>query len=133
VLVPCSHEGCGENVPRGTRYCDKHRGAPANSLASDPVREWYNSPPWRRLSLMVRSKNPLCQKLVNGRQCMSPSRICHHRLSPWRRRDLFLSVYDENGVSQLIALCMAHHPDVDTPDWIEGKDFCRTEFQLSIV
>jgi hypothetical protein len=132
LLVPCAQAGCGNNVPKGTKFCERHRGRSANPLAENPVASLYNSPAWRKTSHLVRSHNSLCQRLINGKQCTEPSRLVHHRLSPYRRRDLFLSIYDENGVSQLIALCQSHHPDVDTPDWREGVDFTRTEFRITI-
>jgi hypothetical protein len=101
----------------------------------------YSTGAFPKLSRVVRARNPICQKIVNAglyrnEQCHSPSVLVHHYHSPRTRPDLFLSVYDENGVSNLIALCAQCHCDSDGTDgengaplWVEGVDFVRTEFK----
>jgi hypothetical protein len=136
MLFPCRESGCPNNISKRGGYCDRHKNN--NQYANDSVRQIYNAPAWKGRSGIapaVKARNPVCQKLkvVNGRrvQCLQPSFLVHHRLSPRVRPDLALSVYDEKGVSQLIALCDGCHPEIEgTPDWVEGVDFVRTEFRL---
>jgi hypothetical protein len=35
--------------------------------------------------------------------------------------------------SQLVCLCKPHHPDLDTPEWVEGKEFSRTEYRCAML
>ena len=94
---------------------------------------------WSGTSKRVRSQNPICQRILNvglykNEQCHSPAVLVHHHHSPRNRPDLFLKVYDENGKSNLIALCAGCHIDSEGTDgmdgvlWVEGIDFVRTEY-----
>jgi hypothetical protein len=76
---------------------------------------------WMWTSRLVRSANPICQKIVNGEQCTNPSTLVHHLQSPRSRPELFLSV------KNLVALCdSCHVPDDGTPEWVEGVHFVKT-------
>jgi hypothetical protein len=94
----------------------------------------YNSSNWDGafgVRPAVLMHNPRCQRIVDGKQCWHGAALVHHRISPRERPDLFLSPFDENGFSQLIALCRDCHPNSEgTPDWVEGKDYVRTEFAI---
>jgi hypothetical protein len=145
--TPCRQPGCSQLVV-GSGYCDRHKQN--NARTNDRVNKLYDLHPWsgvNGIATVVKAKNPLCQKLIRegGRliRCRHFSYLVHHRLSPRQRPDLFLSVYDENGVSQLIALCADCHPNSEgTPDWKEGVEgpvppgggefFIRTEFSITI-
>ena len=101
----------------------------------------YQSPHWRRVSRKIRSDNAVCQRILNvglyhNEQCHNASQMVHHRRGAIAHPELFLSVYDRDGVSNLIALCWGCHVDFDgtdgtngTPLWVEGVDFVRTEYQ----
>jgi 5-methylcytosine-specific restriction endonuclease McrA len=94
----------------------------------------YKTTAWTWLSKLVRSQNPICQRIRDdGRgpeQCRYASRMVHHHHSPKDRPDLMLSVYDEAGSSNLVALCLQCHNDSPGTfgTWIEGRDFVRTNF-----
>lgn len=139
ICRPCRHLGCPKYVV-DDRYCPDHANENAmrsaeRSANTPAFRKYSSQGPFVKLSRLLKAQNYQCQRLVKGVRCERLSEITHHRLSPTDRPDLKLSVYDENGVSQLIALCREHHPPTDgTPHWIEGKigdrnaDFIRTEF-----
>jgi hypothetical protein len=149
-LLPCRQAGCAANV-EGYGYCPKHKSD--NDRTRDLVRQRYNNRSWNAkcgMAPAVKARNPMCQKLhvVNGRleRCHNPSYLVHHRWSPRARPELFLSVYDEKRISNLIALCATCHPaDAGTPDWVEARDgdpvppgggngnfFVRTEFEIHL-
>jgi len=96
-------------------------------------------------------RNPQCQKLhnINGvlRRCRNLSYLVHHITGARLRPDLFLSVFDENGKSNLVALCSACHPAEaqQTNHWqetVEGAPvppgqlqrefFARTEWNIHL-
>lgn len=146
-LMPCKQAGCPEVVDGGG-YCANHRrdNDHARSTAFYHTRGWSGR---TGVAKAVKVRNPICQKLesVCGRleQCHRPAYLVHHRISPRVRPDLALKVYDEKGMSNLIALCARCHPDSDgTPDWREashgdmtppggGEFFVRTQFSLNSV
>jgi hypothetical protein len=144
VCTPCAEYMCPNVVVDG-KFCKDHEkdhstdtsGASYDKYRreNDPSRSRYNTGPFPKLSKILRGQNPICQKLnAAGIRCSSLSVLVHHRHSPRSRPDLFLRVFDENNVSQLICLCASDHPKDDgTPDWKEGIDFCRTEFRLGFA
>jgi 5-methylcytosine-specific restriction endonuclease McrA len=88
----------------------------------------YTVGAWPKLSNVMRRLNPVCQRIPNaglykaGEQCHSPSSLVHHLISPRQRPELFLVP------SNLVCLCEQCHPDAEgTPDWVEGKDYVKTE------
>jgi hypothetical protein len=101
----------------------------------------YTTGAWPKVSRKVRSDNPICQKILNvglykNEQCHNASQLVHHRHGAIAYPELFLSVYDKDGVSNLIALCLNCHVDTDgtdgtngTDNWIEGVHFVRTEYR----
>lgn len=100
----------------------------------------YTTGPWPKVSEAVRRQNPICQKILNtglyrNEQCHAPATLVHHHHSPDKFPHLFLRVYDDEGHSNLMALCDQCHVDnagTDGSDgvlWVEGIDFVRTEFK----
>src|SRR5579862_2111426 len=150
-LMPCKQTGCAANV-EGGGYCAKHHRD--NDRTRDPANARYRSRAWRSdrsgIALAVRTRNPICQKLhcENGRlvRCHNASRLVHHVTGARLRPDLFLSVYDETGKSNLIALCQGCHPSAEeTNAWQEAAEgslvpagkgnaefFVRTEWRIWI-
>lgn len=130
-LMPCKQSGCPNNV-EGGGYCERHK---KDDPANDSVRRQYHSREWSGRSGIqpaVLMRNRRCQRVINGKQCWNGATLVHHRISPRVRPDLFSRPFDENGTSQLIALCRDCHPrDEGTPNWVEGVDFVRTEFVLA--
>jgi hypothetical protein len=98
--------------------------------------KWYKGRAWRLVSALVRSFNPICQRLLDdGRggmeRCHNPSTLVHHHNSPKQRPDLFASIFDKEGGSNLIALCSHCHTDAEgtVGVWLEGRDFARTFYK----
>jgi hypothetical protein len=116
--------------PSDTPTAQEHGGDPK-----------YSTGAWPKLSRVVRARNPICQKIISlgsyrGEQCRHFSQLVHHRHGAIAHSELFLSVYDKEGVSNLIALCLNCHVDSDgtdgtngTVNWREGIDFVRTEYK----
>lgn len=140
----CAKAGCNNLVERG--YCEKHKQARTDD---DPhLARLYRNKAWNGkcgVATAVKLRNPLCQKLfAEGSRlvrCRNASYLVHHRWSPRQRPELVYSVFDEKGVSQLIALCAdCHPPDEGTPHWREAVDgpippgggefFIRTAFSI---
>ena len=109
---------------------------------SHPDHKKYTQGAWPRLARKIKSDNPICQRLPAtgmyrpGEQCHSPAVLVHHRRGALAHPELFLSVYDNEGVSNLIALCQRCHVDSDgtdgengTDNWIEGIHFVRTQYK----
>ena len=117
-------------APARTPTAQEHGGDPK-----------YSTGAWPKLSRVVRARNPICQRILNvglykNEQCHNFSQLVHHRHGASAHPELFLSVYDKEGISNLIALCLGCHIDSDgtdgtngTVNWIEGVDFVRTEFK----
>jgi hypothetical protein len=57
---------------------------------------------------------------------MKPSTLTHHLVSPRVVPSLLLNP------TNVVALCYACHPDVDTPEWVEGKDYVPTVHVVSV-
>jgi 5-methylcytosine-specific restriction protein A len=107
-----------------TPYCDKHLHT--NERATKKPDPFYNSPEWRRLQPFLKRKNSICQRKVNGVQCMNPSVICHHLRGIHTAPELKL---DPNN---LVMLCREHHPDDETPLWKVGADYVPTVADVTL-
>lgn len=99
-------------------YCPKHKGNnPRANKRPDP---FYVSTPWKHLQKYMAVRNPICQRILNGIQCMNPSIICHHfrgiHTAPQLRLD----------PRNLAMLCRGCHPDYETPEWKVGVDYVPT-------
>jgi hypothetical protein len=153
-LMPCRKGGCAANVDGGG-YCAKHQPV-TTDRTTGPLRTLYHSRGWQGqrtgLALAVRQRNPICQKLhvVGGRliRCRYASALVHHMNGARLRPDLFFSVFDENGKSNLVALCKECHPEHrdETREWREmregnsvppgegrGQFFVRTEWEVRVA
>lgn len=145
-LMPCRQPNCSATV-NGGGYCAQHKRETNHS--HNASRKIYKGRAWSGkvgISPAVKARNPICQKLhlVDGRleQCRNWSFLVHHRNSPRLRPDLFASVFDERGISNLIALCQGCHPQSDgTPEWQEarpgdvathGEFFIKTQWHITI-
>jgi 5-methylcytosine-specific restriction endonuclease McrA len=94
----------------------------------DPNDKRYKTTAWKKLSLLMRGLNSICQKMPNkglykpGEQCHAPSTMTHHIVSPRQRPDLFYVA------SNLICLCDQCHNDSEGTEgiWEEGRDYVAT-------
>jgi hypothetical protein len=95
----------------------------------DPNDKRYKTTAWKKLSLVMRGNNPICQRIPNaglykpGEQCHAPATMCHHIVSPRVRPDLFLVA------SNLICLCDQCHNDSEGTEgiWEVGRDYVPTQ------
>ena len=129
--------GCANAALPGKRKCAQHDDSRARDnrrRREDPTGRFYNSAAWRRTSEMLRRFNPICQKLTDGEACRNPAALVHHMIGPMARPDLMFAIFDPiTKKSHLVCLCKDHHPDTDTPEWTEGKDFSRTEYRCAML
>jgi hypothetical protein len=132
----CRYAGCSALTRHASGYCEEHLGHAADAerlrnkmrRQNDPIwKEMYNRARWTHFRLWLLRLNPLCQRLHGSVQCTNPARLVHHLISPRVKPDLFIVA------SNCVCLCGSGcHPNTEgTPDWIAGKDFVRTNFDLS--
>jgi hypothetical protein len=70
-----------------------------------PWQRFYDSADWRDTSNLLKSCNPICQRILpDGSQCNHPPTIGHHLVDPRVAPALRLAF------SNLVAVCAAHHP-----------------------
>jgi len=130
--------GCPNRALPGRRKCSIHDDSRERDnlrRRDDPTKSKYNSAAWRRTSDTVRKHNPMCQKLDEHRQqCRYPATLVHHVHGSMTRPDLFYAIYDTEGRSNLVALCLHCHPPTEgTEDWQEGRDFVRTAYRMAML
>jgi hypothetical protein len=101
-LRECCKPGCHVLVTSG--YCDKHKTEP-QAQGSAPRRNeaFYQTRIWRTTSTLVRKFNPICQRVIDGKQCTRPSEVVHHIVDPSVNADWKLD-WDV-----LVAVCAEHH------------------------
>jgi hypothetical protein len=122
ALMKCRVAGCETLVT--TKYCGKHQhDNPRSNQTTNPC---YLTTAWRKCTKWIQNRNPVCQKINNGVQCMRLSTLTHHLISPRVAPDRLLDP------TNLVALCARCHPREDTPNWKPGIDFVPTEFSISL-
>ncbi len=128
---PCAQTGC-PNVSQ-TKYCADHKKNNETKdyykarQALNPFRKLYYSTAYVNWRVAMQMQNPLCQRIVNGKQCDKPSVILHHLLPPETHVHLFLRA--DNAVM----LCRAHHPDTPgTIFWKPGVDYVPTIYRINV-
>ena len=120
--MKCRAPGCGSLI-RG-KYCEKHLHD--NPRSNKETEDCYKGA-WPRFAAWLRSRNPICQKLTNGVQCMTRAQLVHHLISPRVNLELLLDP------ANCVCLCRAHHPtDEGTPNWKPSIDFTPTEHSISL-
>lgn len=109
---------CAEHaVERG--YCVFHAKAnPRVEKKLDRNDRLYHTKNWERFSALMRERNPICQAVIDGKQCRYPSKISHHLISPKVDMAKFLEP------SNIVCLCLEHHPN--TPGEIKPHIYTPT-------
>jgi hypothetical protein len=107
----CREPGCA--IRTRSAYCPAHLNnneAQRRRAAldyerkkDDPVWKKYNCQAWVRFKASFFSCNPICQRLIDGKQCCARATLIHHILSPRVRPDLMYTF------GNCRALCAAHH------------------------
>jgi hypothetical protein len=108
ALKPCNKVGCRALVKKG--FCPEHteqsKQREYGQRNADSVMKLYRTQRWERFKIYMRSRNPLCQRLLdNGKQCDRIAVILHHIVSP--RVNLALMFDAEN----VLCVCESHHPN----------------------
>lgn len=127
--------GCPNHALPGRRKCSEHDDSKERNRQrmQDSFFDARNTAQWKRTSTALRKHNVFCQKLTEGQPCRNHSELVHH-VHGRSRPDLTFAIYDPaTGKSNLICLCRTHHPDTETTDWVEGKDFSRTQYTLAML
>jgi len=106
AFTTCNKPGCPELV-KGAAYCAKHseqnKQREYEAKRSDPVWMMYQHTRWKKFREWFWRMNPICQRVIDGKQCTNIGTTIHHRVSPRQRPDLFL---DADNVK---AVCSEHH------------------------
>jgi hypothetical protein len=111
----CSEPGCLERVRE--KFCPAHRGA-NNTVArnrsardhdrktGDKIWKLYSCAAWVRFRLSFMTCNPICQRVIDGKQCTATATatICHHIVSPR------VNPQDRYSYNNVKAVCEKHHP-----------------------
>ena len=91
----------------------------------DPINALYRNGNWPKCAGLHKNRNPICQRIRNGRQCTNPAWLVHHLISPRQRPDLFLDF------KNLVSLCEHCHPTSEgTPEWLPGFDYVASVIEL---
>jgi hypothetical protein len=107
---PCLHPCCPELVTEGrcAKHTEQHKRAEQDRRNADEVMKVYHTKRWERFKMYMRSRNPLCQRILdNGKQCEQFSKILHHIISPRVRPDLMFDA------ANILCVCQAHHPSTE--------------------
>ena len=134
----CRYAGCRALTREASGYCEDHVGHAGDAERArnrmrkhfDPIwNDLYASARWTHFRKVMLRQNPICQRLRGTERCSNVAHLVHHILSPRTRPDLFI---DPNNC---VCLCgSACHPNTEgTPEWVAGRDFVRTEFDLSYL
>ncbi len=76
--------------------------------------------PWERCSKAHRELNPMCQLIVNGKQCTKPAVLVHHIRSSRTHPELFFDWRNH------VSLCRPHHPDTPGDDPKRPRHYAPT-------
>ena len=93
-----------------------------------PHQRFYDTADWRDTSNLLKSCNPICQRILpNGSQCNHPPTISHHLIDPRNAPHLRLAF------SNLVAVCAEHHPGGQKGANDEVEVYCHTIGLLKAV
>lgn len=93
-----------------------------------PHQRFYDSSDWRTTSNLLKSCNPICQRISpDGKQCSHPPTISHHLIDPRNAPHLRLVF------SNLVAVCAAHHPNGQPGANDEVEVYCHTVGPLKAI
>ena len=118
----CGNNACKTPAPAGQTYCDACQAKRGSATRQrDPeIEKLYNSKRWRETSPLVKSKNPICQRLDDsGRQCTHASAVVHHLVDPKVNATIFFDWQN------LVAVCTQHHAG-GQPGERQGEKYCHT-------
>ena len=89
---PCAHPGCPELVPRGKKYCEKHKAMHPEEVRSAASRGYTAA--WRKASkAFLRDVHPLCRECLKEGRYVKATVVDHivpHRGDPnlfWDRNN----------------------------------------------
>lgn len=115
LLSLCSYPGCRHPVPRGEKYCDKHKGAGTRREQLQKKERWERrfrkkgssaargyGARWRRLRERFLSEHPLCEECLERGRAVPATDVDHIR--PHRGDEALM--WDEENLQ---ALCHACH------------------------
>ena len=101
---PCSKNGCPEVVPRGERFCQKHKSLEMhryNKERGSSTKQGYGVA-WKKLRRMVLRRQPVCTHCNE-----QPSVLVHHIKSIKEYPELRLTA------SNLTGLCFNCHESIE--------------------
>lgn len=73
--IPCSHPGCPELVPPGTKYCDTHRRLHPQPSRGATERGYTYA--WSKASKAFLRSHPLCEECLKGGKYVKATVIDH--------------------------------------------------------
>jgi hypothetical protein len=108
ALKPCAKAGCPALVAGGGNRCPLHLES-YNSKRDAERREtdesWllYQTPRWRKFRKWFLARNPICQRIIDGKRCMTIATAVHHRIAVREHPELLCDA------EHCVALCAGHH------------------------
>jgi hypothetical protein len=104
---PCGNGQCPVLISHPARYCEKHAAKESkrqyDAKRSDEVWLLYQTPRWKKFRAWFLRMNVICQRVIDGKQCMNWATLVHHR------RGLRSHPEDLCDADHCAALCAEHH------------------------
>jgi hypothetical protein len=114
-------EACAKLNPKKKDDNKRHKIALQRSRESIA---FYQSSEWRNTTQPTAiAYNPICQLLVDGKQCDRPAKFVHHIRSP--KTHLSLGHNPQN----LACLCESHHPPTEGDDPLNPRAYVPTRWR----
>jgi|SRR5258708_39661911 len=93
---------------------------PVRQIEKDEVDRMYDQRAWRRFRQWVLRLNPICQRIVDGQQCMSFAVEVHHVISPRVDPNRF------RDATNVLCLCKRHHHKEEGEDLSKQRSYVPT-------
>jgi hypothetical protein len=93
---------------------------PVRQIEKDEIDRLYDTRRWKRFRQWILRLNPICQRVVDARQCMTFATECHHVVSPRVDPSRFIDA------TNVLMLCKRHHPKTQGEDFTKGHTYLPT-------
>lgn len=107
AFKPCAKAGCPALVAGGGNRCPAHLKAHNSRCNADRQTDesWllYQTPRWRNFRKWFLSRNPICQRIIDGQRCMAIADTVHHKIAVRVNPDLLCDA------DNCVAVCRQHH------------------------
>jgi 5-methylcytosine-specific restriction enzyme A len=102
---PCNYPRCPKLSDAA--YCEDHRKQVSKERGArkqaDETWQLYQTPQWKKFRAWFIKLNPICQRIIDGKQCMNWATLIHHRKAVRTHQHLLTLA------SNCVGLCADHH------------------------